>query len=176
MNRGAKQDGFTLIELMAVLLLMGLVAAVAAATLANPMRVATRQQIVAMIVAFDHDTRTLALRTGQPNRVIVDLDSRTLNRVEIRDTSELAAGQRFRLNTSWRLHAVYVDQRRFSHGEVAMNCSPQGTMPDYALEMTGPNSESMWLVFVGLTGQMIEQDNEQSVRDMLEATRRGDAG
>jgi len=81
--------GFTLVEMLVVLAIIALVAAVAAPGLANRYRTTDVETSANEIIARFRTSRTLAIASAEPQRIIVDPQARTI-RFDERHTITLA--------------------------------------------------------------------------------------
>ena len=72
---------------------------------------------------------------------------------------------------------VVVGGRRVECGEVAVAVSARGQTPTYAVRFRKPKVGSLWLVFLGATGQNLQIDNEQEMESLVRfsETQRTDA-
>lgn len=77
-QRSDKIAGFTLVEMMVVLAIMALVAAIAAPGLVKRYRTDNLDTSASEIVARFRTARTLAIATARPQRIVVDASTRTI--------------------------------------------------------------------------------------------------
>ena len=136
-----RRDGFTLIEVLAALVLAGLLAAVAVTSLAGPARAARMEDQVGRLTAFDAAAR----RDGGT----VERDGDTLR------VGEVA----LRLDRGFRVESVLPDDEIVITG---------GRSADYAVELVGGGA-SRWVVFLGLTGRAVEVEDQDAAREVVEA-------
>ena len=135
-----RRDGFTLIEVLAALVLAGLLAAVAVASLAGPASAARMEDQVERLIAFDAAAR----RAG--------------GTVE-RDRDTLRAGEAtLRLDRGFTIASTVPDDGIVITG---------GRSADYAVELVGGGA-SRWVVFLGMTGRAVEVEDGVAAREALE--------
>jgi prepilin-type N-terminal cleavage/methylation domain-containing protein len=190
----SKTAGFTLIEVMVVVLIVGILAAAASLTLVHASRRASAQDLVRRIVELDQLTRRTAQRQQRRQQIVFDLDRGMIGSAE--ETSDGLAGsaaatddsrwlQRLHVSGGLRLTGVRAagsgDGEQDS-GTVTLSCSTDGYTPTYALELeesSGPAVHRLWLVVAGLTGQ-VQQASEprqvQAVWKMLGDEARDEGG
>ena len=164
------RGGFTLIELAACVAIVGLLAAAVGLSLSGAEKLTRFEDVVDQLRTVDALTRAHAQRFDRPTRLVFDLETGTITRV-----GELDLDDDETLSTSWSLPRGFAIERIELGGEesverqVAIGFSPAGHSPTYALRLTGPAEQSAWLVAAGLTGQMIELQEEEQVHAMFEA-------
>jgi len=173
--------GFTLIEMIAVVLLLGLLAGSVAYAMTGELRRGTREEAVDVIRYMDHMTRLTADRFGRPCALRFELDKRRLRRVidPAGRSAETLSTRRlprpFRID---RLVAATVDDQRrgkptltkvrgWEHGRADVNVGVDGRGPTYALRLTG-DARDEWLVFAGLTGRMMRVEDERAVDNLFD--------
>src|SRR2546430_410316 len=84
-QRVERAHGFTLVELMIVVVLMALLTTAAALTFARPLRAARWEQVVAQVRNGDESARTVARRFDRETTIVFDLTANTIARREGRD-------------------------------------------------------------------------------------------
>jgi prepilin-type N-terminal cleavage/methylation domain-containing protein len=153
--------GFTLVELAAVVLLLGLVAAGVTLRLNDPLRRAGLDGAVVELEAFDHATRTAARQQDRPLRMVFDLDSGVVRRTDAKGRS---AGAAARLPDGYAFERFRVAGKEVHSGRVSVTCSRQGLTPTYAFALEAPGHVRRWRVVAGLSGQVMEGEDEAHVR------------
>jgi prepilin-type N-terminal cleavage/methylation domain-containing protein len=159
---------FTLIELLAAIVLMGIISTAAALTFRSSLQSAATTNAIDQIKYLDSTSRQRAIRFNQPVALIFDLANSTLSRREgskRNDESFTAA-----LPREFSIDQVNIAGNSTFNGAASINCSPTGLTPSYAIHLIGPNFDQ-WLLFAGLSGQMTVINNEETVLDILAATR-----
>jgi prepilin-type N-terminal cleavage/methylation domain-containing protein len=189
MRRGA----FTLIEIMAVLALMGLLATATAWSLAEDARRSTRAGVVGQIIHADRMTRIAAQSLGKPCVLRFDLDEQRVWRTAAADGQGSAAAHALRIPDGYRIDRIMTSSSPASPGDagsaaaagvcdggiVDIAYSTGGRSASYALRLVsdGADGAKSWLVFSGLTGQAVQDQNEDQVDNLFAmlATGRPDA-
>jgi prepilin-type N-terminal cleavage/methylation domain-containing protein len=162
--------GFTLIEVMAVIVIMGLLAGVAALTFARPLAASRARNAQDQILSLDSSARQFARRFGRPVEVAFDFATQTIARRE-RDEIVFSA----RLPGGCRIEEIRVNGRDESLGEIAIPISSNAMSQSYAVHLVGQDLDR-WLVVAGLSGQ-VTQINDVATLDQIlpTATSRDDA-
>ena len=166
-----KRDGFSLVELSVVLLLMGIAAGAVALRVEGPIRRAKMETLVTRIEAFDCLTRTQARELDRPLRTVIDAATGELRRTTVDGRD---AGVPLVLPEGFGIGRLWLADQEFFSGSVAVSCSRQGLMPTYALLIEGPGGRRTWLLVAGLSGRVTELDDEQAVQNIMDALRQGD--
>lgn len=169
--------GFTLIEVMIVVLLAGIVAGAVSLSLAGPRRRAGMEDAVDGLAHFDRLTREYARRHGGSVRLVFDLDEGIVLRLVADDAGE-GQSPRYVLPACFQIRRLVLAGRTITGGRTALWCSDLGYTPTYAVCIEGPAAERRWVLLAGLTGQVCELDDEEQVRQVMAALpgRRADAG
>lgn len=171
---------FTLIEVMAVVVLMGLLAAATVWSIAGAARRYSRADVAGLIAHADRTARLTAQRLGRAWTLSINLDAQRMW------TSPKESGQRdersheLQLPASFRIARLFVasqgDQRTgsdngagwMSAGVAQIACSSAGRSVSYVVELQARDAqERSWLVFAGLTGQMTVIDDEDEMDNLL---------
>lgn len=187
-----RSAAFTLMEVMAVVALLGLLAGATAWSLAGEARRQTREEIIAQIVQTDLHCRVAATRTGQSHDLVFDLDEQAIWRRGPEQSETENGSHRMKIAGDYRIDRVLTSDVahgsspsnggdlfvRIDAGELAITCGPAGCTTSYALRIVHePTGESTWLLVAGLTGQTILIQNESEIEDIFThlATGRTDA-
>jgi len=196
----AAAHGFTLIEVMAVVALIGLLAAATAWSLADDAQRATHDDVIDRLTYTDELARAAARRMG-PRTLHIDLEHQRVWVQGSNDSSgrpesshALAMPSGFRIEQVLWLdptsESINLNNKREtiveSAGEVQIPISSEGISRTYAIKLNGPtpagervsnNEETKldtWLLFSGMTGQVTSDLNEyeiQTILAMLASTR-----
>jgi prepilin-type N-terminal cleavage/methylation domain-containing protein len=164
------RPAFTLIELVAVIVLLGIISTAAALTFRSSLQSATSTDAIGQIKYLDSTARQRARRFNQPVEVVFDVTSSTLSRREgskRNDESFTAA-----LPRGFSIDQINIAGHSTFNGDASITCSPAGLTPSYAIHLIGPNFDQ-WLLFAGLSGQMTLINHEETVLDILAAVRQG---
>lgn len=164
------RSGFTLVELMAVMVVLGLLASVTVWSVRSQVATARNQLAVDQLTLADRQLRDHARRVARPVDLIVDLDTGRLYRAPAGTTSP---AQWAPLEDSLPLDSLLVNGQKFTSRQVAVRFRGDGTSPSYAIRLkavaTGQSkaNEGEWIVFVGRTGQRVIVTEERSLENLL---------
>lgn len=143
--------GFSLIEMALVILILGILAGAVTLRISGPMRNARMDAYLRDLRVYDDLTRTMARRRGEFLHVVMDLDNGRLQR---RTRNEHAAiGQPMRTSSEIRVAELRLADRHIPEGTAALEFTPQGFSPTYALRVLGPNGREAWVMWLGLSGE-----------------------
>ncbi len=159
--------GMTLIELMIVVTIIGLLAGVASLRLSGLTGRARFQQATEQLRFIDAGIRSAAVRSANSCQVEFDLE-RSLIRRTCGNQSRSWAD--VRLPDQVRITRVRSATRDVATGRMMVHYSLTGTSDSYAVELTGEARGPLWLLFTGLTGKMIQLEDERDVEELLEAS------
>ena len=151
--------GFTLIEVAAVVVMVGLLAGAAAVSFARPVAKAREREATDLIRSADAWTRQYARRFGVDVTVVYDISRGEVHR----DAGKLSVS---RMPAGVRLAEVWTHTGRAATGVAEVGISSSGLSRTYAVRIVGAQSDR-WLVAAGLSGQFIEAANEAEVADIL---------
>src|SRR5438876_132513 len=104
--------GFTLIEMMAVIVIIALLATAAALSFSQPLAAARARDAVSQVQTLDISARQFARRWGRTVQIVLDLSNRTLARRE-HDVNTFVTS----LPSGCRVDEVRMSSRRESVGE-----------------------------------------------------------
>ncbi len=188
------RPAFTFVEMMAVVMLLGLLAGAVTWSMAETAQHASREQVVGSIVHLDRTTRLAGERLGGSYALRFDLDEQVIERLETSSGGESDSSRRLRLPGDHRIDRLRVAwgdlaassgpggaADRIDAGTVEIAFSSRGRSPTYAVRLvganggrgapaTGRNRRMDWIVFSGLTGQVMldyEQERIDSLFDRL---------
>ena len=166
----ARRRAFTLIETMLAALLLALLAGAAALTFSKPVARARGEDGVEMLRHFDATARAAATSAGRTMRITFDM---TDNRITRRAPEAASDDVQFAVTPppGCRVAAVRVGGEVTSVGAAAVDVSPMGLSRTYAVHVVG-EAVDQWLVFAGLSGEMVKVADERSLTDILVATPR----
>ena len=157
------RQGFTLLEILAVLTIMALMVGLAGYSLHGVLHRATHQQTLDAFIAFDAAARDRASRAGRPIRL--DFEAQRV----------VAAWQKTRgVSGQSDLHAgafptgYHITMRALGgapdRNRLAINA--QGRSPSYRVKVEAPDGTTRWIVICGLSGQAKVFDDENVVDDI----------
>lgn len=159
-----------MVEVMAVVFLLGLLAGAAAWSMHDHARAASREKVISAIVHADQMARLSAKRSGHC-RLGFDLAEQNIRRV--RTGPEPAQAHRLSLPRGVRIRRVVrfdaADKTRRG-GVVDIGYSAQGRSPSYAVCVDFTRQrESQWIVFCGLSGQVVLEQDEGEIDKLYES-------
>ncbi len=175
-----RRGGFTLIEVIAVIVLLGLVTGAAAWVLTDNARHSTRGKVVEEIAHADRMTRFTAECLGRRCVLRLDLDRQRIRRL-IDDEHGRQVLHGLKVPDGYRISRVVLGRafasgrntdrwrrRRIDMGEVDIPFSAGGRSMSYALRLDSDDGR-VWLIFAGLTGQVTQLHDEQEVNNLFTA-------
>lgn len=159
--RKLSSRAFSLIELMAVLIILGLIAGVVAVSVKGKDGRMRMEDVSGELRQFERQTREHARTFRRPTQLVFDLRSGKVRRVD-------AQGQRpqtapMQLPRGFRLAEVKLADRSVRDGEVGLPCSSLGMTATYAVLLEGPQKQKQWFVFGGLTGEVNLPDQGDAI-------------
>jgi len=170
-----RRGAFSLIEITVVLLIAAIAAAAVTLRVRAPLRRARMKDLVGQIAAFDRLTRAYAGEHDRPLRLVVDMAGRQLRRTDERATEAL--GRPLELPSGWTIGRLLIGGRDVTAASAAISFSRRGLSRSYALLIEHEAGPKQWILLAGLTGELIEADDEDRIRDILAAVGpRRDAG
>jgi len=161
------ERGFTLIEVTVTLLILAVIGGTVTLRLQGPTGNARLKDAVGRVGMFDSLTRLHAREHDVPLRLVVDLGGSELSRT-CGDGTE-PAGTTLELSGDCTIERLLISDKDISGGSVSITCSRRGLMPSYAMLVCGRTGRQ-WLLFCGLTGEILETDHEEEIRETLAAT------
>jgi type II secretion system protein H len=162
------RTGFTLVELLVVLTLVGLVSATAAVRLSGVTQKARLERSIEILIAADRSLRNYSAKHGRPACLRLNLDAGRVQKVfGKREEGTVSID----LGSGIRLKRLLSSDRSVSSGQAQVVFSCCGTSPTYALEVEGANNTTVYLLIAGLTGQATRLGNDRNVKDALETLR-----
>lgn len=159
--RDCSWRGFTLVELLIVIALIGLVAGSVAVRSTGLTRQARLEWSVGHLSHLDGELREIA--RSRARRVKLELELGT-NRVR-KFHQNSPQGATVSLGENVLLKRLVLPQHETASGRAAIEYSSEGISTTYGVELqsAGNNTESVWMVFVGATGQVERQKDEHEV-------------
>ncbi len=164
-------QGFTLVEILVVVLIMGLLAGAASLVLLHSTKTASMEDAIRRVQYLDYITRHSARHSGQGKQIEFDI---TAGVVIARDESTSLAGstqwfQQVKFPEKFQLERVWSatgDEAGQKEGVMQIPCSAQGYTPTYALQLLGAEQHRRWIIIAGLTGEMSECPDAQHIDDV----------
>ncbi len=163
-----RRSGFTLIELMAVLLLMGLLSAAAVLRFSGTTRRAQFEWSLERLMVADRRLRTHSVTSGRSASLAFEIGS---GRLECVFGSQRESTSNVELGTRISVTRFLTAARHVETGKVEIPYDPYGHSETFAIELEGPGDQSTWLLFAGLTGQTRRLEDRRDVEHILETLR-----
>jgi len=161
---------FSLVEIMVVLVIMAVVAGAVTLRLEGPLKRASMRELVDCVAGFDRLTRVWAREQDRPVTIVVDMAEGELSRVALDGKDEATAvGSALVLPERFEVAEVRTVLGRNEGGRAEIPCSRRGFSASYALCLEDDSGMRQWILFAGLTGQMIQADDERQVQTIFEA-------
>ncbi len=167
---------FTMIEMLAVIVVLGLLAGAAAWSLAGDAEAATYENVVGKLAHHERTARLAANRLGQTCVLRYNLNAQRISRF---DTADRMATPAWRLPAPYRIDRIVIHRpgggddaghhgfgERYDAGTVEIDISRAGRSATYAIRVAN-NQQQGWLVFSGLTGQMTRINDAQEVDNLF---------
>lgn len=161
MNR---RGAFTLVELMAAVLILALLSTAAVLSFSHPLASARLDDACRELQRFDASARALSRVTGKPVRTMLNLTDNVLVRRQGGGSEDAA---RVPMPAGIRLAEVRIEGESFTGGEVEVDASPVGWTRTYAVRLAGQSGER-WVLFAGVTGQATRLNDVREL-DAIEA-------
>ena len=155
--------GFTLIEIMAALVLMGVLSAAVVVNLSGPTRAARMEDAIGQVRQYDRMTRAAARRSGAADVLTFDLSRGEIHRAANSAATWVSIAQPIRIDR------LLLPGRRVETGRADVPISADGRSPSYAVRLIGPQDEARWLFIAGLTGATIQPENDRDAQALFDA-------
>jgi prepilin-type N-terminal cleavage/methylation domain-containing protein len=157
-------SGFTLVETMLAVLVLGLLACAATLSFSQPLASAQARETFDLLAGFDQSAREAARGSGRAVRLLIDPSAGTITRFEGTGKGDRRANAR--LPRGFNIDQVRIGRRHFDSTPAVVEISSSGLCRSYAFHLRGPRLDQ-WVVFAGLSGQMIKVADESTVDAML---------
>jgi prepilin-type N-terminal cleavage/methylation domain-containing protein len=155
--RGFRGRGFSLIEVTAVLVLMGLMAVGTLAAYRVKARGAGLDDVMGKLALIDAQARQMALRSGQTVEVRFDLSAGIVVLVEPNAGTDRLP---LVLPSTMKFDRIETAESGTSSGPVSVPVTAQGVSPSYAVWVKSVDGTSATNLVAGLTGQVTRYDGE----------------
>ena len=154
-----KTSGFTLIEVVAVLPIMGLLTAAAVLSLAHTAGVHGFDAVCHELQQADALARSAARQSGRSVHLVYDLDEST---ILWQAADDLKPAALVHLRTGDEMQ-VRLSDRTSASGQIAIECSPAGYSQSYAVRLERASQEARWMVVAGLSGRIFWSNDDKQV-------------
>lgn len=176
-----RSAAFTLIEMMAVIVLIALLAGAVAWSMTGELRRSTREDVIGELRQYDQMARLTGKRLGRPCSLVFDLDQQRVRRVVDPASTAAETAAVYALPEGVAVDRLVVadlaeargrgDDRgtavqRHNTGEVSIDFGTAGRGASYAVRLADTDSRR-WLVFSGMTGQMMRVEDDQTIDNLF---------
>ncbi len=165
--------GFTLIETMLVLLVIGLLSTTITLSMTHSYHLAQRDTVVASIKHYDQMLRLDAVNFGKHTTLEIDKENGTFKRVPSKPNTKILStvGQleSYRLPAGYSISRYWVSPQWQTADKINITASDRGHTQTYAVEIQGPEQKVSILIFAGLSGQTIELEGDLTIDEYLMA-------
>lgn len=157
-NVATGRTGFSLIELVAVLTLMGLIVAALSLNWLTPLRKAQLMESVRKVQSLDHQSRRHAQTRLFKLRMVFDLDQGTLTYVR-RSDHRVDTPMVYQLPVGHRVRKIVTPTGAITEGTFEYWISRYGMSPSLAVQISD-GQRKKWICIAGGTGQSEIYENE----------------
>lgn len=154
--------GFTLWELVAVLILLGLMASAVVVNLQGHIANARLEMVLDRLEAWDHRGRALARRQGRPLAFVWDLESGRVGLEGLENAAGLPAAS-LALPRGVRGLQIRTAPQAGPSDHLRIPISAQGQSLTYAVQLQATGGRQKWLAVLGASGQCLRLEQEQDV-------------
>lgn len=154
-----RRTGFTLLELLAVLLIIGIFCSIAVYCLAGPYQQARRQHVVERIAQLDEQLRTATRRFGRSGELTIAFREGTVET----SVGKNENGHKVQLPADLALDQVRTAVRNESYGRIVIPFTGEGHSATYAVRLKPREGVPQWILFAGVTGQFVRVQNERDI-------------
>ncbi|MHB8974538.1 MAG: prepilin-type N-terminal cleavage/methylation domain-containing protein [Pirellulaceae bacterium] len=158
--------GFTLLELLVVLVIMALLTALVAVRLQGPYQSARLEDALQRVAFVDSQARAHAREFSTSCQIVFQLDRGRL--YSQGPGSDSARHCEFSLPGSLRIERLLTSQMELGSGTGCIDISARGTAVTYALCLATSQGTHRWLLFAGLTGRVAYPKDEIHVQQLFE--------
>jgi prepilin-type N-terminal cleavage/methylation domain-containing protein len=160
-----QRTAFTLIELMVVILILGMITAMASLSLGSAMDRYHLGRAAETLEAFDARARREASRSREGVLAII---RRGTNELILRNEAgpSSLAGSHYHLPRKVTIGEIRMQRKSLAAREVTITLSDRGRSPTYAVELKR-GTMSRWIVILGISGQVIPVQSEDEVDAIL---------
>jgi type II secretion system protein H len=159
-----RRYGFTLIELSAVLAIMGLLAAACVLSLIPTAREHRFDATCKELAFADSQLRSAARQSGTAQHLVIDLNHNAFLWRQSADSTTVLA----RLPEAWELKVRTPDVAIADNGQVDIAYSPEGYSQTYAIRLPH-GDEDHWMIVAGLSGRIFWTNDEKQLQSIFES-------
>lgn len=160
LQQRVRSSAFTLVEIVAVLLLVGLLTAIVTTSLSAMVKTESLESCMTELTYWDHLARQDAIRTGRGVSLVYDVPHQTIT-IQDRDTRKPIR----QTHLNWRWALAEVKNQAQNTNEIKFNS--HGFTQPYAVKFSKPDMADQWLLMLGLTGESVVI-NQEEIGDWFE--------
>jgi prepilin-type N-terminal cleavage/methylation domain-containing protein len=160
-----KRFGFTLIEITAVIFIMGLLAAAAVLSLAHTAGRARIESTRRELEQADAMVRSAARQSGHDQHLVFDL----IHEEVVWQTGDDAGGVTMLQLPYNDSLTVRADDQTTDYGKVQIDFSPSGYSRTYAVKLEHDDADSPWMLVAGMTGQIVWIEHDEQLGNIFKA-------
>ncbi len=161
--------GFTLLEMLVVITILGILATGVAWSLRGPLMTARAENAAEQFLAVDRLMRDHSQRFARPVVLALDLDRGRIQSGDLQGTRNSASSSM----NGIPVDCVLTAEECVECGTIEIPFDARGQSPTYALRLRTTHDRSRWIVVLGITGQTlrVEEAEIDGIREMLRAPR-----
>lgn len=163
---GRGRRAFSLLETLATLLILALLASTITLTFRAPLGRAKGTQAIEQVRFADTATRAHAEKFARPVELIIDLDDNTLSRHDPTTGDPISHAQ---IPAPWRIAELRTAHANHDAGRHAIRFSSSGLTQSYAIKLAGPQDQSRWILFAGLSPDSTLDLDDAQIQSILAA-------
>lgn len=162
--------GFTLVELVACLIIVALLATVASVSLGGVRRVHEMGDVIDQLRLIDRLTREHAQRFDRAEALLFDLEVGRIQHLDQDGRANADGASSWALPAGFAFRGLRVQGGDWSTRQVSVAYSAMGISPTYAVQVSSPGTSiDAWLIFAGASGQFERVENQEVVDAVFEA-------
>lgn len=168
---GSTPSGFTLYELVAVMVLMAIIAGTVAISVRGHVSNAQLETFLDRLETFDARARADARRLSQSVALAFDSNDQRVSQINA-DVAYASTGRSFAVPHGVDIAQCKTANQASDRGMLQIAVSPFGQTDTYALRLDASGGRSVWLVVLGASGQCLRFDKENDVEEIFSLQRR----
>jgi len=150
------RHAFTMLELIAVIVMLGLISAIGFMAISGPLDQSQLTRMSQAIADADRKEREFSRQSPLPGGLTIEKSKGLL--------FYRASDRQINLGSRLKITDVIVNSPT---GDEAISFSQSGQSPTYAVRLESRRGASIWVVFVGISGQVIFDSSAINVRTLL---------
>jgi len=174
-----RRRAFSMIELLAVLVILSLLGSFIAVSVSGALHQRDLDDVRKSVIHIDRLLRWHARDLGRETVLEIDIDTQTLTVLWPTEPSafrdETAIVAQLHLPEEVELERLWINgsaRDRGAGSAMRVRCTAEGLAESYALGIKDMNGMTLHLLFAGLTGEVVEMEDEHEVEAMFVALRR----